>query len=353
MGASEAATGANVTVNGLMHGGAVTGIGSLPHRDVQSAVDAACAGTDIPFVPTLPRLDPAEGMIAQAVTGISGISVGQYGSLLVDSERIDPVAPVHTDLAHGAFIGYRAVIERLSGDMANSGSTSPRVIKWQFIGPVTLGQALVRAGVPVGIAFDVAIHAVRSHVANLFAAIAVAAPHIGQVVVIDEPDLGSLMSEHFPIAPDTAIDLMSSAMAAVEGEAVVGLHCCAPIDIAPLIAAGPAILSVPVSKHLVSHAGALASFLERDGLIAWGVVPTDGPVMATSERSWRSLSKVWCELVQEGCDALRLWQQSLLTPACGLANHTVATSDIIMEQVREIAERIRTQAVATRLTVGA
>lgn len=345
MGAIEAATLAK-----LMHGGTVTGIGSLPHRSVHNGVEAAFTGVDVPFIPTLPRRDPSEGMIAQAVTGMVGISVGQYGSLLVDPARIDRTAPVVTDLAHGAFAGYRLALQRL---IACDDSTRPKVIKWQFIGPVTLGQALVRAGIAVDVAFDVASHAVRSHVANLFEAIASADPKIVQIVVIDEPDLGSMMSESFPIAPDTAIDLMSSAMAAVEGDAVVGLHSCAPIDIVPLLATGPAILSIPVSKHLVAHAGVLASFLERDGLIAWGVVPTDGPVMATSERSWRNLSKLWCELVQEGCDPLRLWRQSMLTPACGLATHTVATSDIIMSQVREIAERIRTQAVATRLTVGA
>lgn len=345
MGSIEAATLAK-----LMHGGTVTGIGSLPHRSAHNAVEAAFSGVDVPFIPTMPRLDPSEGMIAQAVMGMTGISVGQYGSLLVDPARIDATAPVVTDIAHGAFSGYRVVLDRLAhGDT----SSRPKIVKWQFIGPVTLGQALVRAGVPTEVAFDVAIHAVRSHVANLFRAISAAAPEIVQIVVIDEPDLGSLMSESFPIAPDTAIDLMSSALAAVEGDAVVGLHCCAPVEIVPLLAAGPAILSIPVSRHLVASAGVLASFLERDGLIAWGVVPTDGPVMATSERSWRNISKLWCELVQEGCDPLRLWRQSLLTPACGLATHTVATSDIIMSQVREIAERIRTQAVATRLTVGA
>lgn len=345
MSAIDAATMAKLT-----RGGTVTGVGSLPHRDSTAAVDSAFATPDIPYIPTVPRLDPSEGMIAQAVTGIAGISVGQYGSLLVDSVRIDPDVSVMTDLAHGAFSGYRTALERL----ANGGpGTESGFVKWQFIGPVTLGQALMRAGVPVEDAFDVAIHAVRSHIANLHRVIARTAPHLVQIVVVDEPDLGSLMSETFPIPPDAAIDLMSGAMAAVEGDAIVGLHCCAPIDVAPLISAGPAILSIPVSRHLVAHAGVLASFLERDGLIAWGVVPTDGPVMATAERSWRSLNKLWCELVAEGCDALRLWRQSLLTPACGLAGHTETTAGIIMSQVREIADRIRTQAVATRLTVGA
>lgn len=344
MGAIDATTMAKLT-----SARSATGIGSLPHRDVGEALQMALLEQPgIPFIPTVPRLNPAEGMIAQAVTGIPGISVGQYGAILADARRIDAAASVTTDLAHGAFAGYRAYLAHRLED-----AQGHEFVKWQFTGPVTLGQALIRAGVPIDIAFDVAMRAVRTHVRNLFEAISEVAPDTTQIMVIDEPDLASLMHESFPISADRAIDLMSGAMAVLEDQALVGLHCCAPIDVVPLISAGPAILSIPASRHLTAHAGALATFLERGGVIAWGVVPTDGPVMATAERSSRALAKLWCDLVQDGCDAGRIWRQSLVTPACGLAQHTPTTAMIIMNQVREIGERIRTQAVAAQLTVGA
>jgi hypothetical protein len=165
--------------------------------------------------------------------------------------------------------------------------------------------------------------------------------------------VGDIMDESFPIAPDTAIDLMSGAMAALERDCLVGLHSCANIDVAPLLAAGPAVLSVPVSDTLSECGPALAGFLDKDGIVAWGVVATDGPMMNTAERSWKKLSSLWCGLVQNGCDALKLRQQSLVTPACGLALHTEDNATTIMEQVRDIGDRVRTQALATRLTVGA
>lgn len=336
----------------LSTGGTATGIGSLPHRDTNDAmVAASVAAPGITYIPTLPRLSPTEGMIAQAVIGIPGISVGQYGSMLIDPRGIDPDAPVSTDLSHGPFAGFRSYIAGCTDQVAAHDGAD--VVKWQFVGPVTLGLALVRSGVPAETAFPVASAAVRTHVANLHTAISRVAPDTTQIIFIDEPDLASLMSASFPVSPETAIDLMSTAMAVVEGRAIVGVHCCAAIDIVPLMASGPAILSVPVSAHLGSHAGAISDFLERDGIIAWGVVPTDGPVMATAERSWRRLSKLWCELVESGCDVVKLWRQSMVTPACGLAHHTATTSEIIMSQVREISERIRTHVAATRLTVGA
>jgi len=327
-------------------GGIATGVGSLPHRDARAAAEFALTSSpDLPAIPSLPKRSPAESMIAQAVVGIRGISVGQYGAIVVDPSRIDPFAPVDTDFHHDAFVGLRTFLE------VAAGRTAP--VKWQFTGPVPLGLSLVRAGVPVHLAFDVAVRAVRSHVRCIHEHVASMLPDAPQVVFIDEPMIGDIMDESFPIAPDTAIDLMSGAMAVVERDCLVGLHSCADVDLAPLLAAGPAVLSVPVSESLVHSASALAGFLDKGGSVAWGVVVTDGPMMNNAERAWKKLAGVWCGLVQNGCDAMKLRQLSLVTPACGLALHTEEHAASIMAQVRDIGERVRTQALATRLTVGA
>jgi hypothetical protein len=76
-------------------------------------------------------------------------------------------------------------------------------------------------------------------------------------------------------------------------------------------------------------------------------------MMNSAERAWKRLAGVWCGLVQNGCDAMKLRQQSLVTPACGLALHTEDNAASIMGRVTDIGERVRTQAIATRLTVGA
>lgn len=330
----------------ILTGGVATGVGSLPHRNARAAAEFVLATTpDLPAIPSLPKRSPAESMIAQAVVGIRGISVGQYGAIVVDAARVDPLAPVHTDLLHDAFGGLRSFLE------VAAGRTAP--IKWQFTGPVTLGLSLIRAGVPVHLAFDVAVRAVRSHVRAIHDHVSRSLPDAPQVVIIDEPMIGGIMDESFPIAPDTAIDLMSGAMAVVERESVVGLHSCAEVDLAPLLAAGPTVLSIPLSDSLVDSAPALASFLDKGGLVAWGVVATDGPMMNSAERAWKRLSASWCGLVQNGCDALKLRQQSLVTPACGLALHSEENAASIMTQVTDIGERVRTQALAARLTVGA
>ena len=326
-------------------GATVTGIGSLPYRHSAEAAKLALEAFELPAVPTLPNRSPAEGMIAQALVGLQGITVGQYGSIAIDVQRIDPFADVRTDLQHDAFGGFRAFIEVAAGRQAP--------VKWQFVGPVTLGLALMRAGVPASAAFEVAVRAVRSHVQHLLDIFAATLPGCRQVVFIDEPSLGELMLPGFPIAPDTAIDLVSGALAVIEPVGLAGLHVCAHADIASLLATGPAVLSVPAVPSLVESAGYLTRFLEEGGVVAWGAVSTSGPIATSVERPWRQLSALWCELVTAGADPALLRTNSMITPECGLGMHTPGVAARICRITAELGRRVRDQAVAARFALGA
>jgi hypothetical protein len=331
----------------ILRAGAATGVGSLPHRSVHEAAAFALREYDLPAIPTLPRRSPAEGMIAQALVGISGVTLGQYGSIAVDVHRLDPDAPVATDLGHDAYAGLRTFLATAAARQLRG------PVKWQFTGPVTLGAALTRVGAPVDRAFAVAAQSVRAHLAVIAEAVARALPASPQIVWLDEPWMGELMSPGFPIAPDQAIDLLSTAMAILEPVATVGVHCCADADVASLLAAGPAMLSIPLQSRLVDVAGYLCRFLDAGGRIAWGAVPTDGPITTTSERPWRLLSEVWCELVHRGCDPVVLRERSLITPACGLGLHSTPVADSVVRLTREIGRRVNEQAVASRFALGA
>jgi methionine synthase II (cobalamin-independent) len=284
-------------------------------------------------------------MIPQALVGLAGITVGQYGSIAFDATSFDPEAAVVTDLHHDAFGGWRAFLAAAAGRQAP--------VKWQFVGPVTLGLALVRAGLGSDVAFEVSVRAVRCRVRQLIEYVAEALPGCLQVVFIDEPKLDEMMGAKFPIAPDTAVDLVSAALAAIEPVAITGLHVCATADIASLVAIGPDVLSVPVDLRLLDSAGYLARFLSDGGTIAWGAVSTEGPIATTSERSWRKLSELWCELVQRGADPAQLRRQSIITPKCGLGMHTPAVAERVHRLAADISDRVRDQAAATRFSLGA
>ncbi len=327
--------------------GVATGIGGLPHRDATEAATFVLRTMELAAIPTLPRRSPAEGLMAQAMVGMQGITVGQYGSIAVDVNLVDPLAPIVTDLDHDAFVGFRTFLQLAHAQQ----HTGP--VTWQFVGPVSFGLALMRAGVPMSEAFESAVRCVRMRVQHLLDAVATALPGSEQMVFIKEPALVDLMQPGFPIAPDTAIDLVSGALAMVEGSAVSGLHVCGLSDIPSLLATGPAILSLPVQPVVAESAGYLVRFLEQGGYIAWGAVPTTGPIPTSAERPWRQLCALWCDLVQRGADPVLLREQAIITPECGLGSHTPAVAERVHGFAAEIGRRVRDQATASRWVLGA
>lgn len=329
-------------------GGLVTGIGGLPNRNARDAVRTSLRLLELPAIPSLPRRSPAEGAVVQAMVGMRGITVGQYGSISVDLATVDPLAPVVTDLSHDAFVGFRTFL-----DMAGAERPDLRAVKWQFIGPVTFGRALVRAGVPASDAFEAAVRCVRTRVEHLHDAVDAALPGVRQVVFLDEPALSDLMLPGFPLAPDIAIDLVSGALAAVETRAVAGLHVCGFGDVPSQLAAGPAIVSMPVHADVLQSAGYLVRFMERGGFVAWGAVSTHGPIATTAERAWRDLNAIWAELVERGADPMLVRRQSVITPECGLAAHTPAVAERVLRLAAEVGGRVRDQASAERWVLGA
>jgi hypothetical protein len=328
--------------------GAVVGIGALPHRDAGAAAAFAIGEFGIATVPSLPKRAPAEALIAQAVVGLPGVSLGQYGSIAIDPVAVGDPGTILTDLAQDAFGGMRSFL-----DLASRIGLDGQPVKWQFVGPVTLGVALQRAGLDAAVAFAVAARAVRGHLADLSRAVAAVLPASPQLVLLDEPLLVDLMQPEFPIPPDEAIDLMSSGMAALGTDALVGVHCCGPVDLATLLATGPSAISISVGDELLEWAGYLARFLDDGGVIVWGVVPTEGPLPVTSDRHWRALSDLWCALVQRGCDPVKLRRQSMVSPTCGLGAHSVSVARRIARLTSEVGRRVRDQADATRFALGA
>ncbi len=327
--------------------GSTTGIGSLPHRNARQAAEFSLSAYDLPAIPSLPRRSPAESSIAQAMVGVSGVTLGPYGTVAVDVDRLDPTAAVDTDLRRDQFVGFRTFLEIA----ADRHATGP--VKWQFVGPISVGMALLRAGADPAVAFPVALGAVSGHLRSLAAAVSAALPESAQIVVLDEPLAGHMMTRDFPIAPDEAIDLLSGAMAEVEPLATVGVHSCGDADIATMLESGPEVLSLPASSALVPLAGYLDRFLRNGGWIAWGAIATGGPIGVTSNRAWHQLSALWCELVQRGCDPTMLRDQCLLTPECGLGMHTADVAERVCHSLRDVARSVRSEAAAAKFVLGA
>lgn len=328
--------------------GRSTSIGTLPHDDPTDAVRFVLERQSaLPAVPQLPNRSPLERRIAQAAWGIVGVAVAPDGTLVVHPELVDPEAP----FGDTGFLGAPyATLRRFLDAVA----TREGPAKFQLTGPVTLGLALAAAGVPDPVAFAAADTVVRTRATALLRLVADRAPGVQPVVLVDEPGLRGCLDPAFPVAADDALDLVSGVLAALEPHALAGLRCtdgrrgrdpnAAAMDWPLVLQTGPQLLAVPVpeDRTLVTlGATALASFLDRGGIVAWGAVPTEGPVGESVTPLRRSLSTLWSELVVGGCDLDRLREQALVTPAGGLGRHTVGQAAATYSLVDELATAVR------------
>ena len=334
-----------VTV-GTLPVGLATGIGSLPHCDPGEAVEFVLRHAPrLPFVPSLPARSRREGMIAQAATGIAGVTVCADGSLVLDDARIDPEAPLDPSLTGDSYVGLRALLTAVAD--------RPGPLKVSLTGPVTLGVALHAVGLDAALAVRVSTAVVRQRAAALLDHVAQRVPQAHVVAFVDEPSLVRCTDPGFPIDPVAAIDAVSAVLAVLEGRSLTALHCCGAADWRLVLQAGADLLSLPVGAGVERAGGAVADFLERGGWLAWGAVPTHRPLGSTVERLWRALSLEWCELVRAGADPARVRAQSMITPACGLARHGIPQAEQVMTFTARLAERLHDQAVGVRLSVGA
>ena len=336
--------------------GATFAVGSLPHRDIDQAIDFAWRATDIPTIPSLPRRSPAEAMVAQALVGIEGVSVGQYGGIAVDVSQLDVDHFITTDITSDAYGSFGAFLKTFH----NYNTHNVDTVKWQFIGPVTLGSALMRVGVDAHIAFPLALQAVRAHVEALEQYVAAVCGEITQLIMLDEPSLAESFEPGFPLSSEEVIDLISGALAVVTPGNVSGVHCCARTDWSALLATGAHVISVPVPNtanddemnSMVAAASRISDHMEHGGHIAWGAVRTDGPIGASAERVWKNLMECMCALVQAGVNPIQLRTMSYVTPACGLATHSDGVAESVFATVRDVSRKVAEQATASRLTLG-
>jgi hypothetical protein len=282
-------------------------------------------------------------MLAQWLGALPEVTIAPDGAVVVDGDSDDePVC----DFAAGGHSGLLTFL-----DVAAAREKTPSRLKAQVTGPLTLGVALQAAGVAGPRAFRRAAEATRAWSVAVEELVHTKLPGAGLVLFFDEPALVSWQRGLDPLDRESAIDVLSGALAAVD--CVTGVHVCGDGDVALALEAGPEVLGVEVNDDLVRHTVSLARFLDGDGWVAWGAVPTDRPVGESADPHWRTLARVWCELTRRGCDPVPLRTRGLITPACGLAGYGSSQAERVLGIARELAARVHDQAVAARLTLGA
>jgi hypothetical protein len=329
----------------VLAAGNATAIGSLAHHDpgAAAALVLRCL-PDLPAAPQLPNRN--EGVVTQWLHGVPGVELCPDGTISV-APRVDRLAPVDAELRTDTHAGLLAFIDAAAGL-----TRAPRRVKAQVTGPLTLGVAMARAGMAADDAFALGALTARGWARAIERTFASRLPDTRLVLFFDEPALVCWRGDaEPPFDREFATDMLSSALAAVDG--ISGVHVCGDGELRMALAAGPDIVHFDVGAFSLDDTTSLTRFIDGGGWVAWGAVPTHGPIGEHASPYWKALLDVWCDLTRRGCDPVRLRNQAIVAPACGLAGHGPSQAERAMLLARELGNRVHDQAAATKLAVGA
>lgn len=330
---------------------ATTGIGSLPHHNIDAALEYSFA-FEIPFLPQIPIRNPWEYSIPQALESLPGIRIESDGSALIDTGVWVGLARSFDERLSHAFdrAAESTAFESFEPSAATSSSWQPflwelqeratKTAKLQIVGPLTAQWSLRSTdGARLDHNADISRQIFRLVLARALGMVRrLKSFGVQPLLYLDEPAL-------FVFSPENPAHLLGVQelkllVQTLQKESVaVGLHCCSNTRWETILGLGLDILSFDTRLSLESLLGAkesLRRFLKSDGRLSLGAVTTSEPGTLDSDSKAIGAhlrARFDAELADLAPSALK---SALWTPACGLALHTPKDAQSILSLLQDV-----------------
>jgi hypothetical protein len=326
-----------------------TAMAVMPHTDVDRALETALT-LDIPFWPQLPNYSYYEDMYVQAAEHFPGTVLDMQKRTLRFSmdkfiqefeacmARFDD--PGHFDVSSTYSVVYHRF---LSLDHRRRPA-----IRGQLEGPISFGfNVLDQDDRPI--LFD---DTVRPFMLEFMA----------KRINVQLARLKALNPNAFMFVDEPGLQFLFSAMAGygdlkAKGDLEIffsqverprGIHLCGNPDWDFLLGLDLDVLSLDIytnAEIFSSYAGAIRRFVDKGGVIVWGMGPTGQETFAKEDvpSMVGRLQHVWQRLEKKGVDTAHLLSQSLLSPAtCCLVNpDKEKTVENAFQVVNSISRQLR------------
>ncbi len=328
-----------------------TAVGSMPHVDAQPAWEMITRHLPaIPVWPQLPNRTFLENMYVQQSEGFPGVVLQDEDRIYVDRGRsLDEglellyLSYLQNDLDSYAISPlYAAGLHAmLASDMREAVA-----VKGQVTGPISWGLTVTdQARRPV-LYDEVLADAVAKHL-RLKASWqerALASLNPRTILFVDEPYLSALGSAFVSLPRELVIGLLEEVLSGIQG--LRGVHCCGNTDWSLLLETSIDILNFDAYNYAESvslYPREIAAFLDRGGVIAWGIVPNEEKTLETEtvESLSDRLGEAMAFLTRKGIGLDMLVQQSLITPSCGLGGLTLEQADRAMTLAEGLSQAMR------------
>lgn len=364
-----------------IHTARTTAIGSLPHANLDSALEYAFR-LDVPFLPQIPIRNPWEFMIPQALEGLPGLELDDDGAVALNVAVWETRQAHFEDRLNAAIRELELPMDRptpaLEGfepsaatsstwqafaweleERREGGKPSFATAKIQIAGPLTTQWVLrTKAGEPIGAQVQAQISKLLlARVSAMARRLRTAS--ITPLVFLDEPGMYAFSPE-LPKHRVALQELKLIVRALKNQGAQVGVHCCGNTHWPSLLESGIDWLSIDVLLSLDSaleqHRPAFETFLDGGGRLSLGVIPTGRASLVHSftheyveQMVLGILRKHWkAESESAGTGYVKkVLAESLYTPACGLALLTPADAEYALELLQAVTQGLA-QGLATK-----
>jgi hypothetical protein len=341
-----------------------TGIGSLPHHNVDAALEFSFQ-TSLPFLPQIPIRNPWEFMIPQSLDGMPGLQVEREGLALLDIDVWSGRKRILDEKLSEAFSQAPKNLnsfEAFEPPAATSSSWQPflweleerrtRLAKIQLAGPLTCQWALkLNDGSTIDQYPQISTQIFRLILARALGMCRrLQTDGIQPLFYLDEPGLFAYTPEN--PQHTMALQEFKILIQALRNEGVwVGLHCCSNANWNAILQLPLHILSIDTGyslDHILGHhLDALGNFFKSGGRLSLGVIPTQ----RASELQQLNPSALFVQLLgtfNKHCAdrpefVRQILAQSLYTPACGLALHNTSNAENVLATLKEFRDCLATR----------
>jgi len=327
-----------------------TAIGTMPH----TAPSAACAAIarylkDIPHWPQLPQRSFRENMYAQYSQGFPGVVLGE-DSIHVDTSQdlTGPLEEFYTAFLENNVDKYPTGADYAAGlhEFLALTDLSPMAVKGQVTGPITWGLTITDNN-RKPIIYDETLGDAVPKLLKLKAAWqekALRQLSEDTIIFIDEPSMSTFGSVSMNLSRKQIINLLEEVLSGISG--LNGIHCCGNTDWSILLDTSVDIISYDTYNYAESlslYPEAVKKFLDRNGTIAWGIVPNEEESLAReSAASLKDrLEEAMAPFTRRDIRFRQLLAQALLTPSCGLASLSVEAAATALELLADLSDRMR------------
>lgn len=327
-------------------------VGSLPYTDPGVALDKIMRYLPaIPAWPQLPNRTFGENMYAQYSEGFPGV-VMRDERIYVDRTRdLDPELERLYERYLNNDLDASAISAEYAAGLAHfleCKLESPYAVKGQVTGPISWGLTVTDQSLRPVLYDEVLADAVAKHL-RLKAAwqereLRRLAPRT--IIFVDEPYMASFGSAYIAVERNQVIAWLEEVFAGIQG--LKGVHCCGNTDWSILLSTSVDILNLDAYSYaetLALYPEAVCAFLERGGVIAWGIVPVDNQerLLAETPASLVDQLEAAIKLVaSKGVPLDLLLARALVTPTCGMrtlseqgAEHALMLLAAVSRQMRE------------------